>query len=240
MTAFAESVDQKCAECGGAFSLDLVKTDGWLADKLQTLATMCDDCVDRADAADVERDRTGLAELRLKSAGLPREFAAADLASLHPGYNGAAHGAALRWANGEIRGLLLHGEIGVGKSTLAAAALRARLVHQGVQWASVPSLIAKAFGDQQAKEHVAHVLTGVRSLVLDDLDKVKPGDWVASQLFAAIDNRVTAGTGLIVTTNLDNEELAERFGDQFGDAIASRLAGYCEIHGMRGPDRRLG
>ena len=37
-----------------------------------------------------------------------------------------------------------------------------------------------------------------------------------------------------------NPEIEERFGiDNFGPAIASRLAGFCEFLKLGGPDRRL-
>jgi DNA replication protein DnaC len=135
---------------------------------------------------------------------------------------------------------VLTGDNGVGKSTLAAAAVNRRLQNAGVLWVSVASLVAQSFGDDQAKAKVAAALTGRSAIVLDDIDKVKAGEWVSSQLFAAIDNRVSRGAGLIVTTNLPVNRLAAKFEGEFATAIGSRLAGYCAIHTMVGPDRRLG
>lgn len=240
-----ETVTRTCRDCGGEFAVQVPDGDSWIARKVRALAAVCDECVDRSDAADAEReaqDRADRDRRRLAATGLPAVFHDLDLAVLDPGHNGAAHGAARRWADGSLRGLVLTGNVGVGKTTLAAAAMLAHLDRARVQWVSVPSLIAQAFGDDDAKAQVAATLTGRRALVLDDIDKVKPGEWVASQLFAAIDNRVTAGTGLLVTTNVAVPDLGRRFGGEFGLAIASRLADrrFCEAHEMRGSDRRLG
>jgi DNA replication protein DnaC len=42
-----------------------------------------------------------------------------------------------------------------------------------------------------------------------------------------------------VTANLSLDEIAARFPDPFGDAIASRLAQHCETFELTGADRRL-
>ena len=50
---------------------------------------------------------------------------------------------------------------------------------------------------------------------------------------------MTAGAPLLVTTNLGLDALAAKFPEPFGDAIVSRLAGYCEAFALQGHDRRL-
>jgi DNA replication protein DnaC len=89
------------------------------------------------------------------------------------------------------------------------------------------------FGTDE-KAQANRILTGASPLVLDDLDKVGTNATVRSLLYLAIDNRIEAGSPLLVTTNLKPDQLAETF----GEAISSRLRGDCEVHVLAGADRR--
>lgn len=234
--------ERTCVECGETFEFESAAGSN-LARLVSAWRRHCDECVDRLDAADARAEADAAHRRRIAASGLPADLAGTTFDSLDRGGDTRPVTAARQWADGSLRGLFLCGPIGVGKTTLAAAATNQRLRDRGVRWALVPSLVAQSFGDQRAKEQAAAVLTGTGALVLDDLDKVKAGEWVAAQLFAAIDSRITAGAPLLVTTNKNVGEIAEKFGGEFGDAIASRLVGYCGADGMlemRGPDRRLG
>lgn len=148
---------------------------------------------------------------------------------------------AREWADGEISGLLLTGPVGVGKTSIAAAAVWERQLRRPALWASVPVMLAnalRAFDDEQ-RAAAMDAITGIGALALDDLDKVKPSEWAAAQLFAAIDSRYAAGRGLLVTMNLTPDELATKLGVDFGEAIASRLVEYCAVVVIDGADRRL-
>jgi DNA replication protein DnaC len=81
---------------------------------------------------------------------------------------------------------------------------------------------------------VLATLTGTSALVLDDLDKTRPTEYGAEQIFLAVDGAVTSGRALLVTTNLGLGQLAGKWPQPFGEAIASRLAGYCKVvyHGF--------
>lgn len=149
-----------------------------------------------------------------------------------PGWSGSDY---------QRRGLLLTGNVGVGKTTIAAAAVR-DLANRNreIRWLSAPVLFAKlgaSFGSDE-RERIIAILTGRQPLVIDDLDKVRPTDFGAENVFIAIDTRVSEGVPLLVTTNLALEELAQKWAQPYGEAIASRLLGYCEIVDMRGQDRR--
>jgi integrase len=65
---------------------------------------------------------------------------------------------------------------------------------------------------------------------MDDLDKGRPTEYGAEQIFTAIDQRLTAGKALLVTSNLRLNELAGKWPEPFGGAIVDRLAGYCEAY----------
>jgi DNA replication protein DnaC len=176
-------------------------------------------------------------ERRRKSSAIPAELRGLPL----PGGHGGAEVAARSWARGERRGLALTGSVGVGKSYMAAAAAWARMEHGPLRWVFVPRLfnrLALAFDNEQRREAL-DLLVQTGGLVLDDIDKTRPTENAAEQLLCAIDERVTAGAPLLVTTNLTLSALADRFPDPYGEAIVSRLVGYCEVFAIEGPDRRL-
>jgi DNA replication protein DnaC len=133
------------------------------------------------------------------------------------------------------------GSVGVGKTWLVAAAAWALTEREPLRWFYVPTLfqrLALQFADD-SREEALRALAGSQALVLDDLDKVRATEFAAGQLLGAIDTRVTGGAALLVTTNLGLDALADKFPDEYGYAIASRLAGYCEAFAIDGQDRRL-
>jgi DNA replication protein DnaC len=149
--------------------------------------------------------------------------------------------AARAWANSEITGVALTGPIGAGKTRIAAVAANELLRHRFVVWMTAPLLFARlgsGFGSQQ-HDGALEVLSGTTALVLDDLDKTRPTAYAAEQVFVAIDQRVENNVPLLVTMNLTLDELAEKYPDPFGEAIASRLTGYCRYRTVDGPDLRV-
>lgn len=216
-----------------------------LARGYAALCFVCDSCADARRRAE-DHSRTSTAQrTRLLASRLPASMYGVRFADYWSG-KGAKRDKALpaimEWAEGSSsKGLLLFGEVGTGKTWLAAAAVNKWLEHGPIRWCSVPVLLAQvgqAFGDEDRAKAIS-VLTGKGPLVLDDLDKVVPRDYALSQLFTAIDARYAAGAPLLVTTNKSPGELARRFGDEFGDPIASRLVGHCKVLEIDGPDRRL-
>ena len=67
-------------------------------------------------------------------------------------------------------------------------------------------------------------LTSVDLLHIDDLGAEKRSDWVLEQLYAIVDERYASNRSIVVTTNLDHEQLKE----QIGERTVSRLAQMCE------------
>lgn len=57
-------------------------------------------------------------------------------------------------------------------------------------------------------------------LFLDDLDKLKPSEYVSEQIYALVNYRVERGLPIIVSANSTLEELDEKY---FGEATVSRL-----------------
>lgn len=141
---------------------------------------------------------------------------------------------------------LLLGSIGVGKTTLAAATdieYMDRNLHRPTpRWINTVNAfndLSRGFHDV-ARVNTLDALDGKHTpLILDDIDKAKPNASAAAVLFGAIDACITHERSLICTTNLMPSELERNWPKPHGVAIASRLAGYCEMHRVTGVDRRL-
>lgn len=199
----------------------------------------CDPCIDRMEAEQAAQQAAVLLRRRREAAMVPRALAPVTFNLLDR--DGAARMAAIqdaeRWAAGEIPGLVLAGEVGSGKTWIAAAAANAFLERASLRWATTPALVAKALSDDHdEKLQAVNILLAHRgAIVLDDFDKVSAkSEWAVSQLFQAVDNAVTWQRPLLVTTNMGAAELGRRF----GEPIMSRLLGYCAAHKLEGHDRR--
>ncbi len=154
--------------------------------------------------------------------------------------------AARQWARGELKGLVLLGPIGVGKSTIAAAAdieyMGHNLDRATPRWINTVQALndlSRGFSDARRLSAMDALDSKHAPLVLDDIDKAKPNANAAAILFGAVDACMTNRRSLIVTTNLLPSQLAVNWPKPHGEAIASRLAGYCDVHRVTGRDRRL-
>lgn len=208
----------------------------------ERLEIVCDECFaedERLEAErTVERERS-LLDRRVERSGVPRRHRRPLEALDHPQ---EILGAAGGWSeNGG--GLLLTGDVGVGKTTIAGAAAYRFLVRGGsLAWTSAPLLFARLGSgwNTEQREQALAMLTGRDALVLDDIDKTRPTAYAAEHVFLAVDQRVEHGIPLLVTSNLTLDGIAEHWEAPFGEAIASRLTGYCRAVRVGGVDRRLG
>lgn len=140
----------------------------------------------------------------------------------------------------EPRAIYLYGHNGRGKTRLSATACWARLQNWDTRWVSMSVLLAKlgaAFSDA-ARRDAIRVLTGKGALVIDDFDKTSPSEWAATQMFAAIDTRISAGAPLLISSNLRPDRLGEKFKGEIGASIMSRVSGM-QVLELPGQDARL-
>jgi len=143
----------------------------------------------------------------------------------------------------EGRGLWLFGDTGTGKTSLAMLISKAALeAGRTVAIYSLPKLLARIRrtydsapgGDSYLS--FFEQLTSVDLLHLDDLGAEKRSDWVLEQLYALVNERYEAQRSIVITTNLQHEELEE----QIGPRTVSRLAQICDEVEILGEDRRWG
>lgn len=230
--------------CGRTVERD---TSGRYSKFLASVPLMCDECIARKDDERTEAEQEAAVE---REAGrLPRRIAESGLPAAHHGkqiadleHPAALLAAAAGWATGQLPGLLLTGDVGRGKTTLAgAAALEMLQSSRSLVWSSAPLLMARLGSgfDTDQRAWALDTLAGHKPLVLDDIDKGRPTEYGAEQIFLAVDTRVEHQLPLLVTSNLDLEQIAERWPQPFGEAIASRLYGYCKVMIVAGQDRRL-
>jgi DNA replication protein DnaC len=154
----------------------------------------------------------------------------------------AARDAGVRWARGEISGLILSGEVGRGKTRIAIAAANEMLESRRVHFLSAPILLARLGSgsfDSRIRQETLAILMGSDALVLDDLDKARPTEFAAEALFLAIDHRADGAGPLLVTTNLGSAAMLERWPEVYGEAIVSRLTLLEKVR-IKGKDRRNG
>jgi DNA replication protein DnaC len=143
----------------------------------------------------------------------------------------------------EGRGLWVFGDTGTGKTTLAMLISKAALeAGKTVAIYSLPKLLARirrTYDSEPGGDSYLSFferLTSVDLLHIDDLGAEKRSDWVLEQLYALVNERYESQRSMLITTNLEHEELEE----QIGPRTVSRLAQICEEVKIVGDDRRYG
>lgn len=198
----------------------------------------CDKCgapidTDRCESCAAERLKAAMAQAAYKVAAMRRlgSLKAYERFTAEKFDNAAALAACAEFPSVN---LFIYGRAGSGKTHLATALARQ---HNGI--VVKPQHIYRecrglAVGPEEQEAINSYI--DEPCLVVDDLGADKKTDWNLSTLYEIVDGRdMDCMTGLIVTSNLSLDELAERLGD---DRITSRLNGMCKVIKLDGPDRR--
>lgn len=135
-------------------------------------------------------------------------------------------------------GLLLCGQVGTGKSFLAAA-IANELISQGTpclmtNFSRIISRISEKFGGDQK---YLDDLNRFDLLIIDDLGAERDSDFTWEKVMNVIDARYRAGLPIIITTNLGPKDFADR-GDIRRQRVFSRLKEMCICLEIKGEDRR--
>ncbi len=136
--------------------------------------------------------------------------------------------------------LLFVGGTGLGKTFLSACVARA-VADRGYSVVYEPAgrlfsklEQAKFTGSEECRREAAR-FAECDLLILDDLGTEMPGQFVTAALYSLLNDRLLAGKPMVISTNLNNDELARRYSPQ----IASRLEGNFSMLPFVGEDIRV-
>jgi DNA replication protein DnaC len=203
----------------------------------------------------------------LKRAAIPKRYEHCTLDSYEPGYGqadqslAAAYMMARNFVTGypvttEGRGLLLTGDVGIGKTHLAVGIIQALILEKGVRalfcdYRDLLKRIQESYNPLVSTTEL-QILAPVfeaEVLVLDELGAQKPTDWVWDTVALILNTRYNDKRTTLITTNYPNAPAAlarsaekpmreETLGDRIGERMRSRLAEMCVEVEMRGSDLR--
>ena len=212
------------------------------------------------------------AERMLERARIPKRYEHCTLENYESGFRGAdkslksARLMMQRFVEGypvetEGKGLLLTGDIGVGKTHVAVGLLKELITKRGVSglfydYRELLKQVQNSYNkDVSATElSILRPVLEAEVLVLDELGAAKPTDWVWDTVAQILNSRYNERRTTIITTNYANEgsllggapqESAakramrdETLGDRIGERMLSRLQEMCVVVEMRGKDFR--
>lgn len=137
--------------------------------------------------------------------------------------------------------LLFYGNVGTGKSFLSCCIAK-ELLNKGysVIYFSSPELfrvmsdILFGRGDYNLSNAIHSQIFESDLLIIDDLGTELTNNAVATELFSLLNERFRRNKSTIISTNLDLQQLQERYADR----IFSRLLERYSFHKITGPDIR--
>ncbi|HEU4634566.1 MAG TPA: ATP-binding protein [Edaphobacter sp.] len=208
-------------------------------------------------------------EMRVRRAGIPRRYEHCTLESYETNFPSSHRslGAALLRARRFVEsypldtdgtGLLLTGNIGVGKTHLAVGILQALVIERGAtglfyDYRDLLKQVQNSY-NPQVRETELEILRPVfeaEVLVLDELGANKPTDWVWDTVAHILNTRYNDRRTTIITTNYPNQPplgmggadgsgrlREETLGDRIGERMRSRLQEMCVVVEMQGDDFR--
>ena len=141
---------------------------------------------------------------------------------------------------GKPENLLFIGNTGLGKTFLSAC-IAGSVSQQGfsVSYESAAHLFSKLererFSPCEENKQAAESIRNADLLILDDLGTEMPGQFVTAALYTLVNDRLMEGKPMIISTNLNIGEVAQRYNPQ----IASRLQGSFTRLTFVGEDIRL-
>jgi DNA replication protein DnaC len=140
----------------------------------------------------------------------------------------------------EGHSMWIRGDIGTGKTALAMLVSKAALeAGKTVAIYSLPrllSLIRESIERDEGVVGFLERLSAVDLLHIDDVGAENRTDWALEQLYTIVNTRYEERRSIVLTTNLDHEDLA----GQVGERIVSRLIEMCgdTMVPLYGKDRR--
>jgi DNA replication protein DnaC len=191
-------------------------------------------------------------ESLLKNARIPRRYVHCELSNFDAHTDSQRD--ALRRATRLVdqfpvvdKGLLFHGDNGVGKTHLAVALMKEAIRRKGAravffETRDLLKLVRDTYNNQvEATElDVLRPVLEAELLVLDDIGAEKKSSWVEETLGLVVNTRYSERRVTVFTTNLGDSENTEpnSVALQLGLRIRSRLKEMCDWVRIDGPDTR--
>jgi DNA replication protein DnaC len=191
-------------------------------------------------------------ESLLKGARIPRRYLHCELSNFDDHTDSQRR--ALKMATRLVdqfpvvdKGLLFHGENGVGKTHLAVALMKEAIRRKGAravffETRDLLKTVRETYNNQvEATElEVLRPVLEADLLVLDDIGAEKRSEWVEETLGLIVNTRYSERRITVFTTNLRDSENTEpnSVALQLGLRIRSRLKEMCEWVEIAGPDTR--
>lgn len=161
----------------------------------------------------------------------------------------------------ENRGLVLHGEVGRGKTHLMVATLRELVFRYGVtarfvEFSHLLADLKSTFDRGGGSQALLDPLTRVDVLAIDELGKGRNTEWEGTVLDELISRRYNAAATMLGTSNYApgpatgvevpnladsgrKKESQPRLADRVGERVYSRLEEMCDFLPLKGGDYRL-
>ncbi len=140
------------------------------------------------------------------------------------------------WMTQGKPGLLLTGNVGVGKTSECFGVIKRYLIDRvDVVYEPAPKMFWKLQpGHVEDDSGYMNTLQTCGLLVIDDLGANKTTEAREDALWLVLDERYRWERRTVLATNFPPGKFTERFGER----LASRLAEMCDVVPMTGPDRR--
>lgn len=242
MTSTTDEV-RICEHCGKPLEVQELPSFG--SAKPLVLFVDCE-CEEARKAREEERKRDEAKQLEADKRDFYERLARAGVKKR---YQKAEHELASKMTAKVLAGesLYIWGPFGTGKTHLASAIARklvwAKKHVRMLTGIDLTMELQATYGSSASEADVMGRFARCPVLVIDDLGKEPPSDWVLSRLFSVINARYDAMLPVIITTNYERGKLVERMG-KHGDhdtaeALVSRLCEMGETIPLSGNDRRL-
>lgn len=141
------------------------------------------------------------------------------------------------WALERGMGMLMYGNVGTGKSFLAACIVN-ELVEKGVLAFMTTTARIVAAAQSSSPNSVLQQLSRAKLLVLDDLGMERDNEFGNEVINSLIDSRYVARLPVIVTTNFSPQMVKDK-DKLFYDRIFDRLLERSKTIFVDGPQRRI-
>jgi DNA replication protein DnaC len=193
------------------------------------MPTSCPACIERAK---LEQDRLAVRSATrdiFQQQTLPPGLRGLSFESYSPNGNRRAYDRCLLYADtvgsGNGRGLALQGGVGTGKTHLGVSVARRVAGSYVINAVELLDDLRSSFAPGAIPTDTYRRCLRTPLLVLDDMGKQKPSDWVAERLYHLVNYRVEHLLPMIVTTN----DAPDNWDNRWTEAVADRIRGACDL-----------